>query len=71
MTITKLTFTDLTEEETSRLLEAMQWFNVPHDMDIWQPPDQTEWSKQKKQAYGLLKKAESKVKNQIFKFKNS
>jgi|11BtaG_2_1085332.scaffolds.fasta_scaffold77644_2 hypothetical protein len=66
----KLTFKDLTPEEKSRLLKMLKELNLPHDMEVWQPADQTEWSKDKKQEYGLLKKAESKIKNQIFKFKN-
>lgn len=66
----KITFKNLTPPEKTQLITFLKKFGVPHDLEVWEPADQTEWSEKRKKAYALLKKEEEKIKNTIFKFKN-
>lgn len=69
MIVTKITFKDLTEEQTRQLTLMLIELNIPHDKDIFDTSE-TEWDEHTKGLYKAWKKAESAFRSRVFKIKN-
>ena len=69
MQIHKVTFKNLTEEQSFDLFQLLKQFNVAHDLEIMD--DNFEFDEHTKTAYKIFKKALEQQKEKVFKQKHN